>query len=98
MKRVILCVKDSATELFGQPFFVPAVGAGLRDFIDQVNRRAEDNPLFQHPEDFYLYHLGEYDDETGTFHAHELGCPAMLMRGKDAVRQVPSVDQSNFKS
>jgi len=79
MKRVVVAVFDSATGTFGQPFFVPAEGAAVRSFRDEVNRSAADNSLFMHPEDYTLYALGKYDDEEGTFEGNK----AVLVRGKD---------------
>ena len=58
MERQVCAVKDDAAETFGQPFFVTAVGAALRSFKDEVNRKADDNQLFQHPEHFALWCLG----------------------------------------
>jgi len=68
MIRVVLSVKDSAAESYGQPFFVTAVGAGLRSFTDEVNRSAADNPMYQHPEHFSLWKLGTFDDSSGVFY------------------------------
>lgn len=82
MKRVVCAVKDSATGLFGQPFYVAALGAALRSFTDEVNRGAADNQLAQHPEDFELHHLSDYDDESGVFSVPE-GGSRMVARGKD---------------
>lgn len=65
MKRVMMSVRDSAGELFGQPFFVTAVGAAVRGFADEVNRAAPDNAVFQHPEHFDLYKVGTFEDDTG---------------------------------
>lgn len=65
MKRKIVAVLDAAASTFGTPFFVVSTGQAVRSFKDEINRPAEDNPLNRHPEDFTLYCLGEYDDETG---------------------------------
>lgn len=67
MKRVVCAVFDRAVQTFGQPFFVAAVGAAVRSFTDEVNRKADDNALHAHPEDFELWHLGWFDDEHGAF-------------------------------
>lgn len=39
-------------------------GLALRSFGDEVANR--DSNLAKHPEDFALFHLGYYDDETGA--------------------------------
>lgn len=63
---IIVCsVKDRASELFGRPFFVPSIGHAIRGFTDEINRSAEDNQMFKHPDDFDLYHIGEFEEDTG---------------------------------
>lgn len=69
MVRQVMSVFDRASMVFGTPFFVVAVGAGTRSFRDEVNRKADDNSIYQHPEDYELFHLGSFDDETGLFSA-----------------------------
>lgn len=80
--KVVCAVFDTAVQSFGQPFFVVHRGAAIRSFQDEVNRKADDNSLYQHPEDYNLHQLAEFDEETGEFkEASEL-----LIRGKDAVK------------
>jgi hypothetical protein len=81
MKLKTCAVFDSAIQAFGQPIFVPHLGAAMRSFNDEINRKGENNPLNQHPDDFELYFLAEYDDETGTFSNDEP--KRLLTRGKD---------------
>ena len=64
--KQVVCVFDSAAQLYGQPFFVPAIGSAIRSIRDEVNRSATDNPLFQHPSDFELFHVGTFDDVSGV--------------------------------
>lgn len=64
--KCVMSVFDSASRLFGQPFFVPATAAAVRSVGDETNRAAADNALYQHPEDFELYHIGDYDDVSGA--------------------------------
>lgn len=65
MIRVILSVKDVVADTYGQPFFVPNVGSGLRSVQDEVNRAHADNALFNHSEDFILFQIGSFDDSSG---------------------------------
>jgi len=81
-KRCVLAVFDSAVQAFGQPFFVPAIGAGVRSFVDEVNRAAPDNQLANHPDDFELSYIADFDDERGEFTTPEGGV-RVLARGKD---------------
>lgn len=78
----VCCVYDSAVESFGQPFFVPHVGAATRSFADEVNR--QDSEIGKHPQDYELYFVGEFDQVTGSF----LNC-------SNAERLVRAVDLVN---
>lgn len=82
MKRVVCTVVDSATELHGQPMFGPAIGAMLRAFTDEVNRKADGNTLYDHPDDYTLIYIADFDDESGVFSEPE-GGRRVLARGKD---------------
>lgn len=61
----IVSVRDRAADGYGRPIFVPALGQAIRSFQDELNRQAPDNEMNRHPDDFDLYHIGEYDDATG---------------------------------
>ena len=85
MKQIVCAVYDSQAKAYARPIFVPAVGLAIRSFMDEVNRQAPDNTLNQHPQDFHLAQLGEYDEDTGTFTNHE-PVPKILLRGNDAIK------------
>jgi hypothetical protein len=80
MKLIICTVKDRAADAFGRPMFVPSAGVAIRSFSDEINRNNADNQLFNHPDDFDLYELGEFDDNSGLFALHEQ--PKLLSLGK----------------
>jgi len=80
MNLFVVCVKDRAAEVFNRPFFVPHRNVAIRDFTDEVNRSAADNQLNKHPDDFDLYLLGEFNDNTGEF---VMNTPQVLVRAKD---------------
>lgn len=79
MKIQIYAVRDRATDQYGNPFYTLAHGQAIRGFTDQVNGK-ENNELAHHPEDFDLYHLGEYETETGHFTTKD---PEMIAIGKN---------------
>lgn len=79
MKLQVVAIKDEKSEAYGTPNFVTAVGVAVRGFSDEINRPADDNVLYRHPDDFVLYHLGEYDDKYALF--EQLGIPEVLCRG-----------------
>jgi len=77
--KPIYAVKDLAVQAFGTPFFVRAKGEAMRSFQDEVNKTA-DSAIAAHPEDYELYQLGEYDDQTGTILPQT---PELIARAKD---------------
>lgn len=86
MKRDVCSVYDRASQLFGQPIFVPSTGVAIRSFSDEVARKGDDNPIAKHPEDYELFHLGTFDDERGTFEAlSDVTGPVRLVRARDLV-------------
>jgi hypothetical protein len=80
MKQIICTVKDRAADAYGRPMFVPSAGVAIRSFSDEINRNHAENQLYNHPDDFDLYELGEFDDNTGLFSLHEQ--PKLLSLGK----------------
>lgn len=80
MINVICSVKDRAADAFGRPLFVPSVGLAIRSFTDEVNRKADDNQMYAHADDFDLFELGTFDDSTGVIECHPQ--PKQLALGK----------------
>ena len=64
MIHKIYAVYDSKGESYTPPFFDHAEGRAIRTFADCCN---DTNHQFgKHPEDYTLFNLGEYDDNTGS--------------------------------
>lgn len=63
MKLTVAAVYDLKSESYLQPIFVPNKATAERAFSNSVNGRESD--ISQNPEDFIMYHIGEYDDESG---------------------------------
>lgn len=82
MKQIICTVYDRAAETYARPMFVPSIGVAIRSFTDEVNRNDPNNQLFNHADDFDLYELGEYDDQTSRIIMLDL--PKVLILGKQA--------------
>lgn len=83
MKYKIICVRDRAADVYSVPNMVLNTGAAIRAFGDEIRKpHTEDRPnqFNTHPEDFDLYLLGEYDDETASFETH---APKQIAIGKD---------------
>lgn len=79
-QHVILAVRDRAIDAFGRPFSAPALGQAIRSFGDEVNN--PESPMNRHPEDYDLYYLAVFDDNTGRFAAPDEG-PRQVAIGKD---------------
>lgn len=77
--KSIVAVKDGALGAFLPPFFVPSIGVAVRHFGDEVHNK--ESPMFAHPEDYELYHLGVFDDDGGLFNIFPQ--PVRLARGLD---------------
>lgn len=80
--RKIVAIRDRAVDAFGQPIFVVALGQGIRSFMDEMNNK--ESSLAAHPEDYDLYHIGEFDEDTGLL----IACtpPKMIAVGKDMAK------------
>lgn len=84
-KLIVLAVLDSAVSAFNRPFFVPARGAGIRAFMDEVSRKSPDNAMNNHPYDFALYDLGTWDEESGIFESKSV--PERIAQAADALSE-----------
>jgi hypothetical protein len=80
MKLQIFSVYDLKTQQFGNPMFMISKGQVIRSFGDEVNKKDPNNQLNTHPEDFVLYHLGDYETSTGTFTTAQ---PAQVALARD---------------
>lgn len=67
MKYIVFAIKDKALDSFSAPFTQATVDAGLRMWRDLVLFGGEDNRYRRSPQDFTLYMVGEYDDDTAQF-------------------------------
>lgn len=76
MKIQIFSVFDSKTGVYGQPNFLLNKGAALRAWQDVANDTSSN--IGRHPADHTMFHIGTWDDETGTVTMLEakenLGC------------------------
>lgn len=81
MKYAVCAVKDRAVNAYNRPIYVPTVGVAIRSFTDEVNRK--DSELQNHPEDYDLYEIGQWDDETAIYISLE--APRVITRAQDIV-------------
>lgn len=77
--KVLVSIKDQAVEAFGPIMEVRANGEALRMFIDEVNN--PDSRINKHPQDFDLYKMAMYDEQTGEI--EPLNPPERIARAVD---------------
>ena len=91
MKQFVYAVFDRASGVYDRPFVGQGDGAVMRSFGDIAV--SADHPIGQHPEDYTLFRIGTYDDNSGEL----LGCPAekvvgaveMVAESRKTVKEVP---------
>lgn len=69
MKLLLFTVFDSATRLFLEPFEAKTIESALRTFRAVVNREGHQFNLY--PDDYTLFVVGEFDQESGLLTAYE---------------------------
>lgn len=69
MKLKMFTIRDSKAEIFNTPFYAHTHGEAERQF--QRLAKDQTSMLSQFPEDYDLYHVGEYDDQTGKIETHD---------------------------
>jgi len=79
MKYAVCAVKDRAVDAYNRPIYVPTIGVAIRSFTDEVNRK--DSELANHPEDYDLYEIGTWDDQTCIYTSIE--APRVIARAQD---------------
>lgn len=70
MHLQIVTIRDLKTNTYSAPQFIHSIGGYLRGMGDVVNGPKE-NDLAKHPEDFEVWHLGTWCDNTGQWHLFE---------------------------
>lgn len=69
MELHIVATRDIVANVYSAPQFVPALGGAIRAFGDACSNTSDPNNILgKHPKDFELFHMGTYDDTTGSFH------------------------------
>lgn len=70
MKLQIFSVYDLKAEQYNVPFYMNNTKAAERVFGDAAN---EEGHMFnKHPVDYCLFHIGEFDDDTGIIETFEV--------------------------
>lgn len=64
MKIGIYAIRDAKTEIFSQPMYFVTPGVAIRTFGDEVEN--SNSNLSKHPEDYAMFKIGTFDDNTGA--------------------------------
>lgn len=81
MVKMIVSLKDTAARVFGQPFVVQATAQAVRSLRDEVNNKDATSDVARHPDDFELYELATFEEDTGV--VTMIDPPRMVTRAKD---------------
>lgn len=80
-------IYDSKAAAYAPPFFMARMELALRAFKDLVADPG--SQVHKHPEDYSLYLVGEFDDNTGAFKT--MGAPAQIVVADLDMRQHPEL-------
>lgn len=61
----VFSIYDEKAQAFLPPFVLPKTAMAVRTFSDCVN--SSDHQFSLHPQDYTLFNLGIWDDETGEY-------------------------------
>lgn len=64
MELKLFSIRDSKGEVYNTPFFQKSHGEAERSFRELI--KDEKSMVSKYPDDFDLYYLGTYDDQTGV--------------------------------
>lgn len=83
MNKLIICtIYDSKAEAYLVPFTMRSEAEAVRAFGDHASQAG--TPVNQHPEDYFLYKVGSFDQNTGVITACD---KVSLAAGSDFVKK-----------
>lgn len=82
----IYTIRDAKAEIYLPPFTFRTDGEAIRAFDDSVQKPG--TSLHDHPEDFFLYKVGSFNQDTGLI---EVSSSVSLGCGVDFVKPVSEV-------
>lgn len=78
---LVFAIWDAKTEVFFQPFYARTRGEAIRSFSGLA--QDPEHLFHQHPDDFHLYCLAEWEEDSGQF--VNLTAPASLGSGREFI-------------
>jgi len=85
MKQIVCAVYDKKAEAYAQPFFQKSENLAIRAFMAAA--RDTDSLLNKFSEDYALYVLSSFEDETGVF--SNVPAPILLCTATQALFDAP---------
>lgn len=79
MRQQIYAIRDTKGEMYNQPWFCLTHGEAERNFHQIVSD--PNSKLSKYPEDFDLYHIGQFDVLTGKIDG--LPAPSHVVKAVD---------------
>ena len=86
MRLNVYTIYDTAAGAYMRPFFVQSDGQAIRAFKDLALDASHD--VGKHPEDYSLFRIGVYDDNTAKLVPEDRECLATALEMVSQARQV----------
>lgn len=68
--KLIFVIKDEKVGGYGVPVFSPSLPSLMRDFTTAM-RQSPDSLFAQHPADFSVWRIGEWDEVSGQIKVYQ---------------------------
>lgn len=92
MKIKMFTVYDIKAKSYLPPFYMQSTGQAMRTFEDTVND--PDHAFGKHPEDYVIFEVGTFDDQSCTFELHK--SPITLAKAIELINQ-PDLSTSTLE-
>lgn len=79
-KTIVYTFYDATVGTHSNPMIFLNDGQAIRVFSDIINAKEKESDLAKHPEQFALFTLGEWDNQTGI--VEQLKTPKLVIQGK----------------
>lgn len=73
----VFTILDTKVPVYNKPFFMRSRGEALRQLESEM--RTKQGSLYEHAEDFILFELGTFDEDTCKFDLHDAAQSVMRM-------------------
>lgn len=88
MIYIVAAIHDRCGQVYAQPFFSPTIETAIRSFRMLINDEQGGLP-HTNPDDFSLFHLGSFDDQSGRFSPTSSDLPNLLALARDMIKPLP---------